>query len=177
MASTGKKISVKKNERIITRNGHWSIHVGELKRPRGRPDRIQSLFKFIGEKIPFEFIDEVRNDIENTETLNGVYIAHDSMGYPRYVGRGRIFARLKHRKAAQVLELSYFSFCVVENKKHEREIETIMIRSAGPLLDFNDRKVRLDIQPGDIRDFEPGTRFVERQMKRGRKRTTRRKQS
>jgi hypothetical protein len=41
------------------------------------------------------------------------------MGCPRYIGRGRIFSRLVARQKAQVLELKYFSFCVVEEKKHE----------------------------------------------------------
>ena len=98
---------------------------------------------------------------------DGVYIAHDSMGYPRYVGRGAIFTRLKQRKAAQVLELSYFSFYVVADKDHEREIETIMIQAAGPILDFNSRKVRTDFQAGDVRDFDPGTHYHQRQYKRG----------
>ena len=90
------------------------------------------------------------------------------MGYPRYVGRGSIFDRLGKRKEAQKLELVYFSFYVVENKQHEREIETMMIRAAGPILDFNSRKVPNDIQAGDIRDFDPGTHFYERQYQRGR---------
>jgi hypothetical protein len=34
---------------------------------------------------------------------SGVYIAHDSMGCPRYVGRGDIFARLRaHRKPSVI---------------------------------------------------------------------------
>lgn len=92
------------------------------------------------------------------------------MGYPRYIGRGQIFSRLKERHNKQRLEIIYFSFFVVENKMHEREIETIMIRAAGPLLDFNNRKVRNDIEAGDVRDFEPGTKYVERQYKKGKPR-------
>lgn len=65
----------------------------------------------------------------------------------------------------------YFSFFVVADKVHEREIETIMIRAAGPLLDFNDRKVRIDIQAGSVRDFEAGAEYVERQYKKGKKKT------
>ncbi|MDA8049641.1 MAG: hypothetical protein M0002_06495 [Rhodospirillales bacterium] len=68
------------------------------------------------------------------------------------------------------MELAYFSFFVVEAKIHEREVETTMIRAAGRLLDFNTRKIRNDIQPGDVRDFEPGTTYFERQYKRGKKR-------
>ena len=95
------------------------------------------------------------------------------MGYPRYIGRGDIFGRLAARHKAQVLELAYFSFFVVENKMHEREIETIMIRAAGPLLDFNERKVRIDIQPGNAGDFEAGTFYIERQYRKGKKKRER----
>jgi hypothetical protein len=100
--------------------------------------------------------------------MNGVYVAHDSMGFPRYIGRGAIFTRLKARKDAQPLELTYFSFYVVSEKKHEREIETLLIRAAGPLLQFNTRKKRVNIIPGNIRDYEAGTFFYERQYKKGR---------
>jgi len=152
---------------------------GELTRPAGRPPSTKSLFKVVGEKIPDEFLADVKNKIRKEGLpITGVYIAHDSMSYPRYIGRGNIFGRLDARKRLNLLELRYFSFFVVEEKIHEREIETIMIRAAGPLLDFNRRKVRNDIEAGDIRDFESGTKYIERQYKRGRKsvaKTTRRR--
>ena len=170
--STAKKQSEKKAEKTaVARGNSWTIVAGKLTRPQGRPSKAKSLFKAIGEKIPFSFLNEVKRKLENDNiSTNGVYIAHDSMGYPRYIGRGNIFNRLDARRKAQVLELSYFSFFVVETKMHEREIETIMIRAAGPLLDFNNRKVRNDIQAGDVRDFEAGTKYIERQYKKGRKR-------
>src|SRR5690606_41017744 len=68
-----------------------------------------------------------------------------SMGSPRYVGRGSIFARLKSHKNAHPHELVYFSFYIVEDKQHEREIETLLIRAAGDQLEFNDRKKRVGI--------------------------------
>jgi hypothetical protein len=167
---SGKKPSVKKSAGKICGNGSWTIVAGALTRPIGAPGKMQSLFKAVGEKIPFEFLNDIKKKLESDGiSRNGVYIAHDSMGYPRYIGRGNIFGRLDARRKAQVLELSYFSFFVVEHKMHEREIETIMIRAAGPLLDFNNRKVRNDIQAGDIRDFEAGTKYVERQYKKGKK--------
>jgi len=71
-------------------------------------------------------------------------------------GRGRPRStEARHR--ANVQELRYFSFYVVLEKSHEREIETLLIRSSGPQLHFNSRKKRVDIQPGDIRDYEAGT--------------------
>jgi hypothetical protein len=168
-AKSSKKPSTKAVSGDIGRNEAWVIKFGELKRSRGRPTG-NPLFKVVGEKIPFVFLKPVKRQLESQKlSTTGVYIAHDSMGYPRYIGRGNVFGRLGGRKKAQELELQYFSFFIVEDKTHEREIETIMIRAAGPLLDFNDRKVRADISPGDIRDFEPGTRFVQRQYRKGRK--------
>lgn len=166
-----KKPSKKSKPHKIGGDTAWTIVSGKLARPKGRPANAQPLFKAVGEKIPYVFLADVKLQLEEEGiSKEGVYIAHDSMGYPRYIGRGDIFSRLTARQKAQKLELAYFSFFVVEEKVHEREIETIMIRAAGPLLDFNNRKVRIDIQPGDVRDFEPGTRYVERQYKKGRKR-------
>lgn len=58
---------------------------------------------------------------------------------------------------------------MVSDKKHEREIETLLIRAAGFLLEFNVRKKRTGIAHGNVRDFEVGTLFYERQQKKGRK--------
>jgi hypothetical protein len=166
--SANKKPSQKQGQVKLCGNGTWTIVAGKLSRLAGRPEKVRSLFKVIGEKIPYSFLNEVKREFDAKGLpKTGVYMAHDSMGYPRYVGRGNIFSRLDARQKAQVLELSYFSFFIVENKIHEREIETIMIRAAGPLLDFNSRKKRNDLQPGDVRDFEPGTKYFERQYKRG----------
>ena len=79
--------------------------------------------------------------------------------------RGAIFARLAARKKAQALELEYFSFYVVNEKKHEREIETLLIRAAAFLLEFNTRKKRVGIEAGSIHDYEAGTVFYQRQYK------------
>lgn len=146
----------------------WNVQFGELKRHQGSPGKTDHLFRVVGEKLPFESLASVRKHLKEKEFgENGVYIAHDSMGFPRYIGRGNIFTRLKSRKEACELELMYFSFYVVSEKKHEREIETLLIRAAGPLLHFNTRKKRVDIMPGNIRDYEAGTFFYERQFKKG----------
>ena len=146
----------------------WNVHFGELKRHQGNPGKTDHLFRVVGEKLPYDALSAIKKHIKEKEFgINGVYIAHDSMGFPRYIGRGDIFARLKARKDAQDLELAYFSFYVVSEKKHEREIETLLIRAAGPLLQFNTRKKRVDITPGNIRDYEAGTFFYERQYKKG----------
>jgi len=148
----------------------WNVQFGELRRRRGNPGKTERLFRVIGEKLPYEALSDVKKHLEKRELgANGVYVAHDSMGFPRYVGHGAIFNRLKSHKDAHDLELAYFSFYVVLDKKHEREIETVLIRAAGPLLHFNERKKRVSISPGNILDYEAGTFFYERQRKRGRR--------
>jgi hypothetical protein len=130
----------------------------------------------VAEKIPYSALDAVRKDLKARAIgLTGVYVAHDSMGVARYIGRGSIFGRLRRRRRAQSLELHYFSFFVVAEKTHEREIETLLIRAAGPQLHFNTRKKRVDIQPGSVRDFEAGTLFYERRYRRGKRPKRRRR--
>lgn len=161
-------------KRILKRNladvPSWTICYGELKRGQGRPDKTEHLFRVIGEKIPYSALPAVKKHLKELgHTSQGVYVAHDSMGCPRYIGRGNIFSRLETRKKAQKLELEYFSFYVVSEKKHEREVETLLIRAAGFLLQFNAKKKRVGISHGNIRDYEAGTVFYERQYKKGRK--------
>lgn len=120
--------------------------------------------------LPFEALSAVNKYLrDNKIRRNGVYLAHDSMGYARYIGRGRIFQRLRARLKDQVLELKYFSFYVVEERKHEGEVETRLIRAAGPLLQFNTNKKRVTISPGRLLDYEAGTHFFERRYKRGKR--------
>jgi hypothetical protein len=165
---SSKAKSTKKTADTVWSDSSWTVVHGELKRGTGRPRKTEPLFRVVAEKVPFEALAAVRRHLKETGvTPNGVYVAHDSMGVARYVGRGRIFQRLKTRYRANPQELRYFSFYVVLDKAHEREIETLLIRSAGPQLHFNTRKKRVDIQPGNIRDYEPGTVFYERRYRRG----------
>lgn len=153
--------------RDVFRDAQWHVHHGMLRRSPGHPGTAH-LFRVVGEKLPFTALRRVERDLkERGLTRQGVYVAHDSMGSARYIGRGSIFSRLRSRKRHQDLELVYFSFYVVSDKKHEREIETLLIRAAGPLLEFNERKKRVGIAHGNIRDFEAGTLFYERQYSRG----------
>jgi hypothetical protein len=148
----------------------WTVHSGELRRRRGNPGRTEHLFKVVAEKLPYGSLLAVKKHLKaEGHSTNGVYVAHDSMGFARYIGRGSIFGRLRTRKKVQKLELAYFSFYVVSEKKHESEIETLLIRAAGPLLEFNTKKKRVGIRPGNIRDYEAGTFFYERHYKKGRK--------
>ena len=146
--------------------GDWSVGSGRLVPGPGRPPTKSRLFHFVGEKIPFDALDAVSLHFlskETPEQAQGVYMAHDSMGAVRYIGRGKVFTRLKACKREHPHELVYFSIFIVNDKQHEREIETLLIRAAGPQLEFNDRKKRTGIETGDIHDFEPGTLFYERQ--------------
>lgn len=146
----------------------WIVQQGELQRRQGRPQKTEHLFRVVGEKLPFDALDHVRKHLRTLNMgMQGVYVAHDSMGCPRYIGRGRIFSRLKARKKSCPLELAYFSFYVVSEKKHEREVETLLIRAAGFLLEFNTRKKRIGVESGNVRDYEAGTFFYERQRRKG----------
>ena len=180
MTTSLKKPASKRRKATATKRVHeqvysdgrlWTVQRGELVRGRGRPlDSADHLFKVVGEKIPFAAMGKVRASVTlHGYGTQGVYIAHDSMGCPRYIGRGNIFTRLAARKKAQPLELEYFSFYVVAEKKHEREVETLLIRAASFLLEFNDKKKRIGIHHGNVNDFEAGTVFYERQRKRGKK--------
>lgn len=152
---------------------HWTVQYGELKRAQGRPSKAEHLFRVVGEKLPFSAMHAVKVHLkEQNHGTHGIYVAHDSMGCPRYIGRGDIFGRLEARYKAKSLELEYFSFYVVSEKKHEREIETLLIRAASFLLEFNTRKKRVGVSPGSIRDYEVGTIFYERQRKKGALRKT-----
>jgi len=146
----------------------WVVKFGKLKPGAGNPGKVKNLFRIVGEKIPYGALDEVKL-VSAGITRQGVYIAHDSIGCPRYIGRGDIFGRLAKRQEAHSDELVYFSFYVVADKKHEREVETLLIRGAGFLLEFNQRKKHVNIKPGDIKDYEAGTEFFERQTKKGKK--------
>lgn len=165
-----KKPSHKKTQAKVSSHGSWTVWRGRLIPPPGRPQKISSLFKVVAEKIPFACLADVAKDAK-TQGLptTGIYLAHDSMGAVRYAGRGNIFVRLRACLKSQPLELHYFSFYVIENRKHERQVETLVIRASSHLLEFNEKKKRPTISPGNIRDYEPGTWFYERQKKKGKK--------
>jgi hypothetical protein len=155
---------------VYADNKDWKVCFGELKRGQGHPGKAEHLFKVVGEKLPYPALPSVKKHLRAQGfSTQGVYVAHDSMGCPRNIGRGRIFPRLTRRYKSQPHELVYFSFYVVSEKKHEREIETLLIRAAGFLLEFNMRKKRIGIAHGNVRDFEAGTTFYERQKRKGRK--------
>ena len=164
-----KKRAVKTiNEAGIYRDDLWIVRFGKLNAGPGRPQK--TLFLAIGEKLPVESIGKVNACLRAKGIRRlGVYVAHDSMGYARYIGRGRVFARLSAHFKTHKLELKYFSFYIVADRGHEREIETLLIHSAGPLLQFNTNKKRLTISPGNISDYEAGTVFFERHYKKGRR--------
>ena len=160
----------------VWENTIWKVVRGRLIRAPGRPKATQSLFRVVGEKLPFEALRPIlKAMVALGLPRTGVYVAHDSMGFARYIGRGRIFGRLRTHKRRHPLELAYFSFFVVEDKTHEGEIETILIRAAGPLLEFNSQKKRVDLRSGNIRDYEAGTDFFERQYHRGKRKPGKRR--
>ncbi len=162
------KVQPEKNCAICNGNG-WKVVRG--KRPPKHAHALTTpLFVAVGEKLPYETLKEVRRDIKKhlkVATVEGVYLAHDSVGVARYAGRGKIFARLHQHQMRHPSELKYFSFYVMNDKIHEKEIETLCIRVAGPQLLFNTQKKREDIRAGSVRDWEAGTLFYKRQRGRG----------
>jgi hypothetical protein len=164
-----KKPQVKRTKCKIWEGEEWVVQRGILNAGRGAAGKVKRLFRVVGEKLPFDAIDAVDEQVRShTIQREGVYIAHDSMGYSRYIGRGKVFPRLRacrdnHR------EVMYFSFYLVDKKKHEREIETLLIHAAGSLLQFNTKKKRTTLSAGSILDYEAGTEFFERHSKKGKK--------
>ena len=143
----------------------WTVHHGELLQAS---TSAPSVFKVIGEKLPWDCLSQINQHLRGLGSRRiGVYVAHDALGYPRYVGRGLIFHRLRSHKKAHPTELAYFSFYIIEGKHHQRDIETLLIRTAGPLLDFNDRKKRELIEVGRLRDYPGPSLFYERHAKKG----------
>lgn len=142
----------------------WQVYAGRLKPAPGRPSKQKQLFRVVAEKIPLATLADVKAHYELNHELDpyGVYMLHDSMGNPRYTGRGRVFPRIKRRWKENPHELLYFSFYILENKQHEREIETLLIRATGSLLHFNTQKKQTDTSTGRISDYEPGTHFYHR---------------
>lgn len=149
-------------------DSEWTVVYGELKSGPGRPHVVKPIFKVVGEKLPKASLARVKAMVdEQSHDTKGVYFLHDSLGCARYAGRGKVFDRIEYRFDQHPLGLVYFSFYIIQDKKHEREIETALIRVASHSLVFNDRKIRASIEPGDVRDYEPGTCFVQRQRKKG----------
>jgi hypothetical protein len=162
--------SHKRVRSTIWSNSDWKVVEGWLVPAPGRPKKISHLFRHVAEKLPFESLSKVKKWMEeNGQSLEGVYMAHDSMGVARYGGRGKIFDRLISHRRKYPKELVYFSFYVIANKAHEREIETAILRAASSQMILNQRKIRTGIDPGNINDYEPGTEFFQRQLPKGRK--------
>ena len=133
MTTNNKPISKRKSiASVKSTSARWNIQCGRLTTTSGRPGKTPRLFTVLGEKLPYDALPAVRKHLaEQGHTRQGVYVAQDSMACARYIGRGDIFQRLSARKREQQLELEYFSFYVIPDKIHEREIETLLIRAAG----------------------------------------------
>jgi len=148
----------------------WVVQWGSLNAGPGAAGRVKRLFRVVGEKLPFGAIDYVDKQLRSQQIpREGVYVAHDSMGCARYIGRGKIFPRLRACRDNHKLQVLYFSSYIVEEKKHGREIETLLIHAAGPLLEFNTKKKRTTTSAGSILDYEAGTKFFELHSKKGKK--------
>jgi hypothetical protein len=179
MTKTTKGLSRKTVSDKIWSDTSWIVKPGQLTKGAGRPPKTGHLFRYVAEKLPFASLRAVKKVIVEKEEAapNGVYLAHDSMGVARYGGRGDIFNRLATHKKNYSKELQYFSFYVIANKAHEREVETVILRAAGAQMTLNTKKIAFGLHPGNIADYEPGTNFFERQNLRGPKAKVRRKRN
>lgn len=165
---SSKKVSRKRTIRTTWAGDGFRVCYGKLVPPRGRPDGVSSLFKCVAEQLPAASLEAARKQFRASGLpTKGLYIVHDSLGHARYAGRGNLFGRIRARFRAHPLQLAYYSIYVIEASRHMRELETLLLRAAGPLLLFNTRKRCLDSKPGDIRDYEPGTLYLERRNRRG----------
>jgi len=154
-------------DKRIWSNNIWQINYGSVK--SFKKEKSNHLFRIVAEKLPIESLSKVKEYLISKDIpRQGIYIAHDSMGYSRYVGLGGIFYRLKTRYQAHPLEIQYYSFYTIPDKVHQRELETLLIRIASPLLEFNSQKKRTTIEVGSVRDYSVGTLFLERKMKKKR---------
>jgi hypothetical protein len=169
--STGRRKVV---ETKIWSDADWSVLPGEVKKSKPGKNAGQEkgpLFRLVAEKLPWGALTAVEADLKKKNlNANGVYAAHDSMGVPRYIGRGAVFSRLRSHKKRHPRELFYFSLFLIDTKAHEQDFESALIRMCSELLvHLNDKKVRLARDVGSPTDFRPQTKFYERQVKKGKK--------
>ena len=64
-------------DRTVHSKGAWKVKHGRLQRQLGRPGKLQPLFKVIGEKIPFEALNDVFRDLRSNHPdigLNGILV-------------------------------------------------------------------------------------------------------
>jgi len=95
VAKKVKTVSVPK----VWADKQWTVRFGRVNAGPGRPEGAPRLFRVLGEKLPFEAINSVNSELRTQGVRRtGVYVAHDSMGYARYIGRGSIFSRLRARR-------------------------------------------------------------------------------
>jgi len=150
----------------VSETNGWRVLSGQVTGQTAPGER--SLFTCVAEKLPWESLPQVNAHLKAQNIKReGVYLAHDSFGVARYGGRGRIFSRLRSHKRKYRRELVYYSFYIIADKIHERELENVILRAAGPQLVLNLRKVRDGIEPGAVRDYEPGTHYYRRKSSRG----------
>ena len=154
---------------VLWEGNKWRVDSFRLrKKEAGKGAPPKPMFCYVGEKLPFEALEATQKKMKEMygqRVVNGVYIAHDSVGEARYIGRGDIFGRLKSHKKKYDLELQYFSFYVLKDKKIERQVETILIHAVGVGLLFNTKKIRSANETHDPNDFEEGTVYFHRKGK------------
>lgn len=165
--------------KILTRSvadgEQWRVARGKLVRGPGHPGQ-QQLFQVVAERIPFEALGAIAKDMKKQQLpCGGVYMLHDSMGGPRYAGLSiNVFSRLRNHHHKYGAQLPYFSFFTVLSGRHQKEIETVMVRAVGNAA-INQYKKAVGFEPGSLEGFAPGTIFYQRKKKSAAKKRSIRK--
>lgn len=152
--------------RWLRPSGNELLVRGEVRARRGR--RKPSFLTLIGEMLPRE------SWLELPDHVSGVYVLFDSSETARYVGiasdvRARLrqyfTGRLKDDDDKRAITAS-FSVFMVSNRKHARELESLLVHVLGPALFLNERKQRaFGVRP-DAKVFEAGTLVLQRRKSR-----------
>jgi hypothetical protein len=97
-------------DKVWSDDKDWVVRAGELRPVRRNAQKANHLFKYVGEKLPWDALNEVSGYLKKHKVKrDGVYMAHDSFGVARYGGRGHIFSRLRNHKKKYFKELEPIS--------------------------------------------------------------------
>ncbi len=139
---------------------------GEVRARQGR--RKPSFLTLVGEMLPREAWRELPDHVA------GVYVLFDSSETARYVGiasdvrarLGQYFTGSLEGDNDKRAITASFSVFMVSNRKHARELESLLIHVLGPALFLNKRKQRaFGVRP-DAKVFEAGTLVLQRRRSR-----------
>lgn len=93
LKKNAKRPSTKTVEEPLWSEDEWIVVRGKLRPGKGRPSKTDRLFQYVAEKLPYAALSKIRRWMQdNSDHLDGVYLAHELMGTARYGGRGQVLA-------------------------------------------------------------------------------------